>query len=63
MVKQCRFIDDEGTEFGGIYCNFEDNGDRYIICGDCGGIFDPEEVKIVEVYDYWVDLSPEIIGR
>ena len=61
MVRQCSFMDDEGNTLGGIYCDF-DNGDRYIICGCCGGIFDPNEVENLEIFNFWVDLSEEIIG-
>lgn len=60
MVKQCKF-DYKGQTLGGIYCNF-DNGDNYIICGCCGGIIDPQRVEMLTIYDYWVDLSEEIIG-
>jgi len=62
MIKQCKFIDDDGEVCGGILCDF-DNGDKYIICGCCGGIFDPNEVEVLEIYDYWVSLSDEIIGE
>lgn len=62
MIKQCKFKDYDNNICGGILCDF-DNGDEYIICGCCGGIFDPNEVEILETYAYWVDLSDEIIGE
>ena len=64
MVRQCRFKynEDDFYNFGGIYCKF-DNGDEYIICGCCGGIVDVNEVKILEIYEVWVDISHEIMGE
>lgn len=61
MVKQCKFRDEDGEVCGGILCDF-DNGDKYIICGCCGGIIDPNEVEIIEVYAYWISLSDETTG-
>ena len=57
-VKQVKFKDFEGTICGGILIEDEE----IIICGCCGGILEVEEVEIVEKYDYWVDLSSDIIG-
>ena len=62
MIKQCKFKDYDNKVCGGILCEF-DNGDKYIICGCCGEIFDVNEVEILETYAYWVDLSDEIIGE
>lgn len=62
MIKQCRFIDDDKMVCGGILCDF-DNGDKYIIDGCCGRIFDPNKVEIIQVYDSWVSLSNEIMGE
>ena len=55
-MKQIKFRDVEAV-FGGILTD-----DNTIICGCCGGTFDKDEVEILEIYDEWVDLSPEIIG-
>ena len=60
MIRQCKFRDEENFILGGILCEF-DNGDRYIICGECGSIFDPDEVEILEIYDRWVDISYTIL--
>ena len=60
IVRQCKFVDEEG-ENGGIYCQ-EGNNHAYIICGCCGGIFNPERVEGLEIFDFWVDLSEEILG-
>ena len=62
MVQQCKFIDDEENILGGIYCKF-DNGDEYIICGCCGGIVDPSEVTVVEIFSDWINISDEIKGE
>ena len=35
---------------------------QYVICGCCGGIFEPKEVEIVRGLE-WVPLSAEIIGE
>lgn len=53
---QVLFADEEGTTFGGIAYN------NIIICGCCGGIFEVDEVEILENYD-WIDISHEIIGN
>lgn len=57
-TKQVKFKDFEGVVLGGILVENE----GIVICGCCGGIFEIEEIEIVEVYDYWVDLSDDIIG-
>ncbi len=43
-----------------------------VICGCCGGVFEIDEIvesakdfqieSPIEVYDFWVDISDEIIG-
>ena len=62
---QLKFWDVDGDHYtGGIGYH----GD--IICGDCGGLIDPEEVyefapdgiEPVVLYEDWVNLSEEIIG-
>lgn len=32
-----------------------------VICGCCGGMFEPEDIEILEVYKYWINISEEII--
>lgn len=35
-----------------------------MICGCCGGVLEPNDVKIIERYTYyWVDISDAIIGN
>ena len=51
---------------GGIGIFGGDNGDILInvICGCCGGVLEPNDVKIIERYtDCWVDISDAIIGN
>lgn len=59
-MKQIKFKDFEGEVFGGILLD-----NRDIICGCCGGVFpaDEDEVEIVEEFEYWVNISEEIIGE
>lgn len=55
-MKQIKFRDDEAI-LGGILTD-----DNTIICMCCGGTFKEDEVEILEIYDFWMDLSSEIIG-
>lgn len=57
---QVKFRDEEGAEFGGILVKTD--SEKFIICGDCGGIFEVEEVEILEKYTFWVNLSEVIKG-
>ena len=57
-MKQVKFHEiGEDIEIGGILL---DNGN--IICGCCGGLFEPEDVEIIREYENWIDLSEEIKG-
>ena len=57
-MKQVKFHEiGEDIEIGGILLN---NGN--IICGCCGGLFEPEDVEIIREYENWIDLSEEIKG-
>ena len=56
-MKQVKFKDNEDNIFGGILTD-----DGNIICGECGGLLEPEDFEIIEIYDFWVDLSDTIIG-
>ena len=61
MIRQIKFIDKEaeGQEvFGGILLD-----DGRVICACCGGVFEPDEVEIIEVYEDWVNFSEEIINE
>lgn len=68
MCQQVRFeimngdVGEIGEVLGGIAVY---DGDTLInvICGCCGGVFEPEDVKILERYEYWVNVSDEIIGN
>ena len=60
IVKQCKFIDNEGEINGGLYC-YEDKDKEYIICMCCGGIVPIEDVDRFYTYDYWENLSNEIL--
>lgn len=51
-VKQCIFTDEEGTEFLGIMVD-----NKFIICTDCGGVFEVDEVSDLEVLVEWKPLS------
>ena len=55
--------DDDRTIFGGIAL-VDDNGTiTNVICGCCGSVFEPEDIKILKRYDTWIDLTEEIIGE
>lgn len=47
---------------GGIAQIDDDNNIVSVICGCCGGVFEPADVKILRIYDNWVDLCDSIIG-
>ena len=55
-TKQVKFKDEEGNILGGILVD-----NKYIICGCCGGVLEVEEVEILERYNYWVNISYEIM--
>lgn len=60
-VEQIVFVE-VGTDsplFGGILID-----NRYVICGDCGGVFDLTEgdVEIIKRFPNWVSISEEIKG-
>ena len=54
-----------GEVLGGIGIFGGSNDDILInvICGCCGGVLEPEDVRIIERYsNRWVDISDAIIG-
>ena len=57
-TKQCVFKDNDGVIFGGILIDNE-----YVICGCCGGVFEANEVEIIEIFKDWISISDEIIGE
>ena len=59
-MKQVKFIDkneEENNVYGGILMD-----DGNVICACCGGVFEPEDIEIVEEYDVWVDFTESILG-
>lgn len=61
-TKMVRFYEDSDPsnphELIGILVNNE-----YVICGECGSVFDADEVEILEMMN-WVDFSSPILrGR
>ena len=57
-MKQVKFHEiGEDIEIGGILLD-----DGNIVCGCCGSLFEPEDVKIIKEYESWIDLSEEIKG-
>lgn len=61
ICKQIAFMP-EGEEAvqGGILC--EDSSQSFIICGCCGGIYEPDEVEIIERFEDWIDIEADIRG-
>ena len=66
--KQVRFIapdvdtiESTKDELGGIAV-YEYDKLKYVICGCCGGYFEPDDVKILRVYE-WLPISDEIKGE
>ena len=60
-IKQVKFKDTnfEGNNIlGGIMVD-----NKFVICGCCGGVFEVEEVEILEVYKVWLNISDEIRGE
>ena len=55
-MTQVKFTDGGEAVYGGIKMD-----DGRVICACCGGVFEPEEVVIVEEYDTWVDFTDAII--
>jgi len=63
FYKQVKFVDREtgDTYLGGIAAY---DGDKllFVICGECGGVLEPEDVEILKEYDDWMDLTEAILG-
>lgn len=56
-IKQVLF---KGDHSDGVQAGIQlENG--FVICACCGGVFEPDEIEILHVFDYWVDFS-EWIG-
>lgn len=55
-AKQVLFVvPDENDPHMGILINHD-----YIICAECGGVFEVDEVLIIQTYDSWVNFEDEI---
>lgn len=66
MWKQMRFLDEEGNVNGGFIKTDGDTGEILeAVCGCCGGTLPIDELgetwKLLEVYEYWVNLTEFII--
>ena len=54
--KQVIFVDhDENEPYMGILIDHD-----YIICAECGGVFEADEVFIIKTYHVWVNFEDEI---
>lgn len=55
-AKQVLFVvPDENDPCMGILIDHD-----YIICAECGGVFEFDEVFIIKTYDVWVNFEAEI---
>ena len=55
-AKQVLFVvPDENDPHMGILIDHD-----YIICAECGGVFEADEVLIIQTYDVWVTFEDEI---
>ena len=62
MYKQVKFLDTfEDRILGGIGV-FEDDKLVGIICGECGGFIEANDVLLYKTME-WIDISDAIIGE
>jgi len=68
-VKQVEFhcstadtIESTKGKIGGIALYDDHNHLQCVICGCCGGIFEPNEVTIIRKFD-WLSISEAIVGE
>ena len=54
-------IESKKDALGGIAI-YEGYKLKGVVCGCCGGLFEPEEIEIIEELP-WVPISDEIIGE
>ena len=55
-AKQVLFVvPDENDPCMGILIDHD-----YIVCAECGGVFEVDEVLIIRTYDSWVNFEDEI---
>lgn len=53
---QVLFVDpDENDVHMGILIDHD-----YIVCAECGSVFEADEVLIIQTYDFWVNFESEI---
>lgn len=69
MAKQVRFrttsdtIESQHVNGGiAIYDGPFESNLQFVICGCCGGIFEPKEIAFVRPLE-WVSLSEKIVGE
>ena len=71
VYKQVKFrvpnvdtVECKKDALGGIPNNENelDKTPKYIICGCCGGLFEPKDFEIVRVLE-WLPISEEIMGE
>lgn len=56
IAKQVLFVaPDENDPHMGILIDHD-----YIICAECGGVFEVDEVLIIKTYHVWVNFEDEI---
>ena len=55
-AKQVLFVvPDENDPHMGILIDHD-----YVICAECGGVFEADEVLIIQTYNVWVSFEDEI---
>lgn len=54
--------DEPEKHFGGI-AMYEHGKLVHVICGCCGGLFEPDDVLIIRKFTDWLPISDEIIGE
>ena len=63
FCKQVKFTDREiGDAYLGGIAAYDGNKLQFVICGECGGMLEPEDVEILKEYEDWMDLTEAIIG-
>ena len=55
-------IESTKDRLGGLAIYDECNRLQCVVCGCCGGIFEPKDITIVRKLD-WIPISAEIIGE
>ena len=73
FYKQVKFVDntlptEEQEILGGIAAYKQENENKepellFVICGCCGGTFEPDEVEIITTYHDWMNLTEAIVGE